>query len=141
MLYLLIFNNYIYQSCGIFLFTEISKRSRPKGTFVILNFYLFHLSGISFFILHILVILIRRTVKLHRVMLSGGFRSVSSHYLHSLVKLIIQFSSCYMIHARWYLFGKGICYLRTVIVTANVSTLFRFFMILLITTQVLLLYR
>jgi hypothetical protein len=40
-----------------------------------------------------------------------------------------------MIHARQYLFGKEICYLRTVIVTANVPTLFRFFITLLITSQ------
>lgn len=31
-----------------------------------------------------------------------------------------------MIHARYYLFNKGICYLRTVIVTANVSTSFSY---------------
>ena len=31
-----------------------------------------------------------------------------------------------MIHARYYLFNKEICYLRTVIVTANVSTSFSY---------------
>ena len=34
-------------------------RSRPKETCVALNFYMLHLSDISFFILHILVILIK----------------------------------------------------------------------------------
>jgi len=123
------------------LFTKTPKRSRPKETCVALNFYMLHLGDISFFILHILVILIKPTVKLHRVMLSQDFQPVSSHRLHSLIKPTIQFSSCYMIHARQYLFGKEICYLRTVIVTANVSTLFRLFTTLLITTQVLLFYK
>ena len=43
-----------------------------------------------------------------------------------------------MIHARQELTGKEICYLRTVIVTANVTDRFIYILILLITSRTLL---
>ena len=64
--------------------------------------------------------------KLHRVILSIFIYPVSSHCLDSYIFIQIRFSVYSMIHARYYLFNKEICYLRTVIVTANVSTSFSY---------------
>jgi len=63
-------------------------------------------------------------IKLHRVFLSYNLVSVSSHYLifyqHMYAR---QLSNRSMFHAGRYLDDKEICYLRTLILRANVCLL------------------
>jgi hypothetical protein len=63
-------------------------------------------------------------IKLHRVFLSHNLVSVSSHYLifhqHMYAR---QLSNRSMLHAGRYLNDKEICYLRTLILRANVCLL------------------
>jgi hypothetical protein len=60
-------------------------------------------------------------IKVHRVFLSHNVNRVSSHYLIFHQQMYArQLSNRSILHAGRYLNDKEICYLRTVIVTANV---------------------